>query len=231
MIIQYSSIKPQGEASDTTLHLKDFVLAIQTPLQAEMLKKFGPNHIICIDATHGTNAYDFSLLTVLVIDEYGKGYPISWCISNRMDLTLLIQVFKAMKAKVGNIVPKWVMSDDADQLYSAWFSVFGPGPQKLLCTWHVDRAWRGRLNGIKDRELAQKIYHNFRVLMEEEEEQRFESLLNETQKQMSTSPQTKDFLNYFLIRTMPTENISGHFATANSLTSTQTCMWRPFTGY
>ena len=67
--------------------------------------------------------------------------------------------------------------------------------------------------------------------MEEEEEQRFESLLNETQKQMSTSPQTKDFLNYFLIRTMPTENISGHFATANSLTSTQTCMWRPFTGY
>ena len=41
-----------------------------------MLKKFGPNQVICIDATHGTNAYDFSLLTVLVVDEYGEGYPV-----------------------------------------------------------------------------------------------------------------------------------------------------------
>ena len=153
--------KPQGEASsDTALHIKDFALGIQTPLQAQMLKRFGPNKIICIDATHGTNAYDFSLLSIMVVDEYGEGYPVGWCISNRMDLTLLIEYFKAMKEKVGSVVPNWIMTDDADQFYSAWFSIFGPGPQKLLCTWHVDRAWRGHLNTIKDRELAQKIYHN-----------------------------------------------------------------------
>ena len=47
--------KPQGEASsDTALHIKDFALGIQTPLQAQMLKRFGPNKIICIDAIHTT---------------------------------------------------------------------------------------------------------------------------------------------------------------------------------
>ena len=29
--------------------------------------------------THGTNSYDFNLVTVLVVDEFGEGYPIAWC--------------------------------------------------------------------------------------------------------------------------------------------------------
>lgn len=144
----------------TNLHARDFALAIQTPFQAEMLKLFGPGKVICIDATHGTNGYDFQLVTILVVDEFGEGYPVGWCLSNRTDLTLLLIFFKEIKQRIGGIVPKWVMSDDADQFFSAWVGVFGVGPQKLLCTWHVDRAWRGNLHSIKNQETAQKIYHN-----------------------------------------------------------------------
>ena len=53
----------------------DFMLVMQTPLQAEVLKKCAPNSIICIDDTHGTNSYDFYLTTVLTVDEFGEGYP------------------------------------------------------------------------------------------------------------------------------------------------------------
>ena len=28
-----------------------------------------------MDATHGTNMYNFYLITVLVVDEYGEGLP------------------------------------------------------------------------------------------------------------------------------------------------------------
>ena len=42
----------------------DFLLAIQTEFQKDMLQKFG-NTVICIDATHGTNMYDFNLITLL----------------------------------------------------------------------------------------------------------------------------------------------------------------------
>ena len=31
--------------------------------------------LICVDATHGTTAYDFQLITVLVIDDYDEGIP------------------------------------------------------------------------------------------------------------------------------------------------------------
>ena len=45
---------------------------------------------VCVDGTHGTNGYDFTLITVMVIDEYGEGFPVAWCISNREDQLLLI---------------------------------------------------------------------------------------------------------------------------------------------
>ena len=35
------------------------------------------------------------------------------------------------------------MSDMAEQYYLARVSAFDDTPRKLLCTWHVDRAWRG----------------------------------------------------------------------------------------
>ena len=41
-----------------------------------MLKKFG-GKVVCVDATHGTNAYDFKLITLLVVDEYGEAFPAS----------------------------------------------------------------------------------------------------------------------------------------------------------
>ena len=133
--------KPQGKNKTfDNLHANDFVLAIQTPMQADMMKALGNEKVVCIDATHGTNGYDFSLITVLVTDEFGEGYPVAWCLSNRTDLTLLLSFFKSIKNRTGVIIPKWIMTDDADQYYSAWVGVFGLGPQKLLCMWHVDRA-------------------------------------------------------------------------------------------
>ena len=138
-----------------------------------------------------------------------------------MDLTLLIQFLKAMKAKVGNVVPSWIMSDDADQFYSAWYCVFGSGPQKLLCTWHVDRAWRGHLNSVKDRELAQTIYHNLRVLMEEQDKEQFEILLKHKHNCL-VHPKQKNFPT-ISTHIMQTESNSGLFIIENILTSTLIC--------
>ena len=47
-----------------------------------MLKEFG-NNIILIDSTHGTTGYDFQLISIVVVDELGEGYPTVWCLSSR----------------------------------------------------------------------------------------------------------------------------------------------------
>ena len=45
------------------LDVNDFGLVLQTKLEAEMLRDCGHEKVVCIDATHGTNTYDFQLLS------------------------------------------------------------------------------------------------------------------------------------------------------------------------
>ena len=66
--------KPQGERSIAypNLSTESFVLVIQTQFQQQMFQKYG-HKILCIDSTHGTNAYRFQLITCIVPDDFGKG--------------------------------------------------------------------------------------------------------------------------------------------------------------
>ncbi len=109
--------KPQGIPQGDDL---DFLLCLQTPLQSQLLKKLGKGKIICVDSTHGTNAYNFGLVTILVVDEFGEGYPVGWCLSNCEDVLVLEQFFRAIKQKTGPITPNWFMSDDADRRSNFW---------------------------------------------------------------------------------------------------------------
>ena len=67
--------KPQG-SEDDLLKNEDFCLILMNRSQLLMLKKFGSN-IISIDSTHGLNQYDFELTTLMIVDEYGKGFPVA----------------------------------------------------------------------------------------------------------------------------------------------------------
>ena len=89
-------------------------------------------------------ANDFTRITVMIVDEYGEGFPVAWCISNREDQPVLLQFYGTIMDRVGPLTPKWFMSDLAEQFYSAWISTFprSSPPNTLLRTWHVDRAWR-----------------------------------------------------------------------------------------
>ena len=77
------------------------------------------------------------LVTIVVVDEYGEGYPVAWCLSNREDQFALENFLKPIRKRIGSITPAWFMSDDAEQYHNAWRSVFGEVDNKLLCTWHV----------------------------------------------------------------------------------------------
>jgi hypothetical protein len=110
--------KDQG-LPDESGHLKheDFQLVIMTPFQKLMLNDFG-NNIICVDTTHGTNAYDFNLTTLLIVDEFGAGCPVAYLFSNRIDAGALKLFFLSIKNKVGDVKANVFMSDDAPALYN-----------------------------------------------------------------------------------------------------------------
>ena len=113
--------KPQGADDDKTgLKREDLLIVLQTPIQAEMFKRFAEGKVVCVDATHGTNAHDFKLITLLVVDEYGEGFPVVWCSTNKEDRAVLIEFLSSVRTRCGMVQPLWFMSDMAEQYYLAW---------------------------------------------------------------------------------------------------------------
>ena len=64
------------------------------------------------------------------------------------------------------------MSGDAEQYFNAWRGVFSSmKTRKLLCVWHIHRAWCKALRehvGFKDDQIG--IYHTLCVLLQEHDE-------------------------------------------------------------
>ena len=174
----------------------DFLLVLQTEFQRDTLRKHGHN-TVCLDATYSTNAYDFKLVTLLVIDDFGTGVPVCWAISNREDTVLLTEMLKAVRKCTGALHPKWFMSDDAEEYFKAWTTVFGTNEtKKLLCSWHVDRAWRDSIaKHVQDKEKRVEIYHHLQLLLMCTEEAQFRVYLQQFLTVLENT--AKSFLSYF----------------------------------
>ena len=179
----------QGDETDD-LSKEDFVLFI--------LMKFG-NEVICMDSTHGTNVYDFYLVTILVLDEYREGIPVRWMISNREDAAAIRQCLLKVKEKCGDIVTKHFMSDDADNFFNAWKSVFNvSNTKRLTCAWHLDKSWRKGLNQhITIKSKQPEVYHHLRVLLTETTESCFRQRLQQFISWLSEDEDLQEFTNYF----------------------------------
>ena len=126
--------KLQGEEGTDEVNLakEDFFIAVQTPLQKHMFQQFASNGICC-DTTHGTNMYDFSLATILVADEFGKGFPAGWCISNHEDFTVMHLFFSMIRKNCGVQHSGFFMSDIAPQFFQRMGCCNGGASCKEAC--------------------------------------------------------------------------------------------------
>ena len=73
------------------------------------------------------------------------------------------------------------MSDDANQYWNAWCSVFDTSnTKKFLCAWHVDCAWRKALQEhVAEVETRIELYHHLRGLLSELDGVKFQLLLQQ----------------------------------------------------
>ena len=189
--------KLQGEQAPEDLDLlqEDFFIVIQTPFQKAMAQKFASKGV-CIDSTHGTTGYDFLLTTVMVTDECGDGLPVAWCLSNHEDFTHMCLFFKLLRENCGQLSPNWLMSDTASQFYNAWVAIMGGTPIRLICIWHVDRAWKQELRAkVKNSEMAEDIYKMLRTVMQATTVPEFEALLCKLEECLP--PISAEFSTYF----------------------------------
>lgn len=181
------------------LDINDFMLVILTETQIEVLKKFSSGKL-CIDSTHGTNQYNFNLTTIVVIDEFGEGYPAAFCISTKIDEVHMTVFFSKIKEVVGCLAPNVFMTDDAPAFWNAWTKTMSLTPKfHLLCKWHIDNNWRKNLKKIAGPQTVKAyIYKTLRVLLEEPDVTQFEKLLNLFLGKLEEEPTLHSFKAYFL---------------------------------
>ena len=196
LMYKAQGIQPDDDAS--SLLAVDFVLGLQTVAQRKFMLQFGNGCMVSVDSTHGTNQYDFKLVTVMVVDDLGEGIPVAFIISNREDEVVLHEFFAAIKCRLPSEVQfsaSHIMTDDAPQYFHAWTSVFGHADKKL-CTWHVDRAWRRAIRKhVLEHEQQIEMYHMLRSLLQELDKDDFETYLTAFQEYISSA--APDFAGYF----------------------------------
>ena len=130
-------------------------------------------------------------------NELGEGVPVAFIITNREDKIMLAKAFAAIKERVGEIVGAVLMTDSAEQYYNAWIEVFGP-IQKLLCAWHVDRAWRISLKRrVKDVTVQNKLYQMLITLKNEPNEATFDLVMQHILDFTSQLEDTLRLAQYF----------------------------------
>ena len=102
------------------------------------------------------SGHDFHLLTVMAVTSAGEGIPGAWVISSREDeaaVSVMVSGLKPTWEELGYQcpVPQYIMTDKAMAFYSGWVAATGQNVQHLLCSWHVVRAWKGKLVMIQVR--------------------------------------------------------------------------------
>jgi len=176
-------IKFQGDGDEVRgLAADDFMLVIISEAQIAGLNQlFRPMKEVAMDSTHGTNAYHYQLTTLMLIDEHGEGFPSAFSFSNRVTECTMKVFLSVCKENIGKEMTSAVlMTDDTDVYYNAWCSVMGTPAHRLLCSWHIDRAWRKNMPKIDgDNLLKATVYKTLRALMEITDKELFDTKLNE----------------------------------------------------
>lgn len=178
---------------------EDFILAFMNDAQEQLFKIYG-SEVISIDSTHGTNQYNIQLTSIIVKDDNWEGFPVAFLWSNRQTEDVFRIFFKSIFERIGHLQVKTFMSDDFPAFYNAWSSVFKQCKFRLLCDWHVKRAWAKNASSgshaIKNLEVRENVLSLLRSLSNEVDERTFKNLLSKF-LELQTNDEAKDFMLYF----------------------------------
>lgn len=169
--------------------------------QVHMLQKFGHENIVCIDSIRGLKENDLELITLMVVDEFGLGFPCCFMFTNLKDTKMYSIMFSIIKDKAGAIMPKTIMTNhQVESFYSAWESTMGAVPQRLSCSWHIESAWKRnicKISGPMCKQKREAVYRFLKVMQSMTDENSFNNALKQFNCKLLNDLDTRDFSVYF----------------------------------
>ncbi|KAK6058161.1 hypothetical protein COOONC_04272 [Cooperia oncophora] len=130
-----------------------------------------------MDDTFKLTAYCLRLASVIVVDEWDRGIPAAYLLSNRMSEDEVALMFKEVKALLPEFDTHFFMSDDCNSFYNGFIRIFPyTKAQKLLCSFHIIQAIkRNSRVKLKQKNLAESVVVAVRRLCKTSNPNDFES--------------------------------------------------------
>ncbi|KHJ80066.1 hypothetical protein OESDEN_20268 [Oesophagostomum dentatum] len=149
--------RPASEETGEGFVLIFLIAVIITPIQKEWLEKYA-KRAICVDDTFNLTPYTLRLATVVLADEWDKGLPSAFLLSQRMTEEEVTLLFEQVKMLVPSFETAYFMSDDSNSFYNAFRRVFpGSEARKLLCTFHITQAVKRNTGKLSNRSHAPMV--------------------------------------------------------------------------
>jgi hypothetical protein len=134
-----SGEKKPGDVLDIS-HI--FQLAVCSDFQAAMLRNFGD--MVFMDAVHGTTKYGYFQLTLLVMDEYGNGCPVAFCMSPVENCEVWVKFIKEAFFKAGRDINQTTFMMDKSTVNIAAMKKLRAN--YVFCVFHMMQDFDRRVN-------------------------------------------------------------------------------------
>lgn len=155
-----------------------------------------------MDATHGTNQYDFKMVTIMTKNLNHQGEPLAHLFSTKEDGPTLKHFLTAFRNECGKIQCKAFMSDSASQYFQSWCCVMvdkdDDQPKKLLCAWHVIEAFKNNLNKVKCTAKREDVIDELLTVMKTLDEKEFEIMFQRYQTKLQKDPDCVPYYQYLM---------------------------------
>lgn len=174
-----------------------FMFGFQTKEQLELFKRHC-NKVVILDETHGTNQYKFQLLTVMVVDENRRGWPVAHLITSKSDADTLQFFFQELKSRLGDEVSiNCVITDDDPALINGMNQGFSASLKHILCKWHVFKNFKDNIRKKAPNNLFEEILTEVKAILNAESESLFFRLLSGFQAKYENKPECSELWKYF----------------------------------
>ena len=168
-----------------------FAIGLQTKEQCVMMKKRA-HVIVCVTSANTFSLCGFEILTLIVPDVFGNGYPVAYFLTSHFDENTLTLLLQCLKTRC-NVNIKFVMTENNFTIFNAMNIVF-ENLKHYSCQSYVQNCWENE--SMKDMQFGDRDRIKFvEALLHENDQQSFNSLSKDFIEQYSH--RTPEFVKYF----------------------------------
>ncbi len=175
---------------------KDVMLIVMTEFQEKTLKDFGSG-MVCMDATHCQENYEYQLITIYATNER-VWCPMIYCVTNTVSLRAIRFFLSKVRERIGHINCSLFLSDDRPPFYEAWCNVMTIPEFHFVHLWCLERNWKENILKMKCSDgMKTAIFNELRFMLIQSNEKAFIRQLAKFIENLHFESRLADFCAYF----------------------------------